>query len=63
VRRGEIIAVRDTEAELRKALGDKQFGLTLFHVHMLDFQRDPFQARRDRGGILRRSVGVMLGPS
>ena len=28
----EIIAVRDTEAELRKALGNKQFGLTLFHV-------------------------------
>ena len=32
VRRDEIVAVADTEAELRKALGDKQFGLTLFHV-------------------------------
>jgi hypothetical protein len=32
VRRGEIIAVQDTEAELGKALDDEQFGVTLFHV-------------------------------
>jgi hypothetical protein len=32
VRRGEIVAVADTEADVRKALGDDQFGVRLFHV-------------------------------
>jgi hypothetical protein len=36
VRRGEILAVRDTEAELRKALGEEQFGVRLFHVPASD---------------------------
>jgi len=31
-RRGEIIAVADTEADVRKAVGEDQFGLRLFHV-------------------------------
>ncbi len=32
VRRGEIVAVADTEADVRKALGDEQLGVRLFHV-------------------------------
>jgi hypothetical protein len=32
VRNDEIIAVADTEADVRKALGDDEFGVTLFHV-------------------------------
>jgi len=32
VREDEIIAVADTEPDVRKALGDDQFGVTLFHV-------------------------------
>jgi len=32
VRGGDIIAVADTEADVRKALGDEQFGVRLFHV-------------------------------
>jgi hypothetical protein len=32
VRRDEILAVADTEADVRKALGEDQFGVTLFHV-------------------------------
>jgi hypothetical protein len=36
VRRGKILAVRDTEADLRKALGAQQLGVTLFHVPTCD---------------------------
>jgi Family of unknown function (DUF5678) len=32
VRRGEIVAVADTEGDVRKALGEDQFGVKLFHV-------------------------------
>ncbi len=32
VRRGKIVAVADTEADVRKALGDQQLGVRLFHV-------------------------------
>jgi hypothetical protein len=32
VRRGEIVAVADTEADVRTALGDDQLGVRLFHV-------------------------------
>jgi hypothetical protein len=32
VRQDEIIAVADTEADVRKAIGEDQFGVTLFHV-------------------------------
>lgn len=32
VRRGEILAVADTEADVRKALGKEQLGIRLFHV-------------------------------
>jgi len=32
VRRGEIVAVADTETDVRKALGDDQLAVRLFHV-------------------------------
>jgi hypothetical protein len=36
VHRGKILAVRDTEAQLRKALGHAHSGVRLFHVPASD---------------------------